>query len=834
VARARRAIKRSNEEETQPHAKREINPQSSKADTQREAGATMPTAHGRARSFIMSAIESNFVLKNANKELLGAKNAFAPAWSGLDETVSDSAWGPLNAHALTIQVNLESLGFSLPSAFLRQLSWQPIGAVGAFYNELDAVLRAKSGAHRVFQPMYPNFPKDVMEATDAELAQNAADHYAGAWIGERILPPGRASERAREQMKARKPQELSVWSVEQALGLATAWAQANGALAPSDLKALAALWGAADALGRLGQLAEGLAGAPNKENLARVGAIAATFGRLDAAASQMTGATDALRLAAALSEGDASLAEATKFKNFSRPARRQLLAVVERHLTQGDATQALENLFERRERWLRLAEKLHPGEFEKAFPNAHSAFARLRANDRPQSWASRAQELIAAKRGEEAVSWLAQRPGELVRRATHVARAVPQSAVALLGAVKKSANSVATPVLLQAKESFAEQAIGPRAVRAFMPKGGMGRVFTLPEGESEAIDPMLAQGLALACEEALLARFAQMPRMGKVWIDPALKKTFVPFAQRSASRALKTLARGSRLPAEGSVARLFVYWSEQGTDLDGKPVSISRADVDLSCLFLSDDFKPLGHVSWTSLRGSGVTHSGDITSAPNGACEFIDVDYDKMPANIAYVAVTAFTYTGQKFSELPECFIGWQGREHAMKGQLFDPTAVQNKSDCVIESTAIMPALLDIANREAIWADIALAPGASAWSMLEGASNAVAAAAKALALARKPNLFDLFSLHAQARGELVATREEADAVFSLSDGVTPFDFEKIAGEFLATDPVAVAALKEREAAEAQAAADAKKAALNGEVGLDGAEIEAVRKRGARP
>lgn len=47
----------------------------------------------------------------------------------------------------------------------------------------------------------------------------------------------------------------------------------------------------------------------------------------------------------------------------------------------------------------------------------------------------------------------------------------------------------------------------------------------------------------------------------------------------------------------------------------------------------------------------------------------------------------------------------------------------------------------------------------------------------------KPNLYDLFRLHAEARGALVAAPEEADRVFSVAAG-TPFRGEEIAAEFL--------------------------------------------------
>jgi hypothetical protein len=42
----------------------------------------------------------------------------------------------------------------------------------------------------------------------------------------------------------------------------------------------------------------------------------------------------------------------------------------------------------------------------------------------------------------------------------------------------------------------------------------------------------------------------------------------------------------------------------------------------------------------------------------------------------------------------------------------------------------------------------------------------------------------LFELHAKARGIRCEDKENADAVFSLDKGITPYDYEKIISEYL--------------------------------------------------
>src|SRR5437762_1998109 len=82
---------------------------------------------------------------------------------------------PLNVLA-SLQKNLESLGFLLAPDVIEGLKALNPMQVDAFYQRLVKDLRALVGAHRKFNPLYPNFPKQVMEMTEAELYFNAIMH----------------------------------------------------------------------------------------------------------------------------------------------------------------------------------------------------------------------------------------------------------------------------------------------------------------------------------------------------------------------------------------------------------------------------------------------------------------------------------------------------------------------------------------------------------------------------------------------------------------------------------------------------------------------------------
>ena len=99
------------------------------------------------------------------------------------------------------------------------------------------------------------------------------------------------------------------------------------------------------------------------------------------------------------------------------------------------------------------------------------------------------------------------------------------------------------------------------------------------------------------------------------------------------------------------------------------------------------DFGYVGQVSWTNLRWGGgdpnapALHSGDLTDAADGASEFIDIQLDKMPSNVAYVVPTVNHYAGENYASCKECFFGFMSRDLADRGKPFEAKTVQTKFD---------------------------------------------------------------------------------------------------------------------------------------------------------
>lgn len=222
--------------------------------------------------------------------------------------------------------NLQSLGFGLSTPVLERLSTLPADQVATWYEATLPVLQKMVGAHRQFKPMYPNFPKQVMEASDAELFFNAVTHYYGFVLSDMLGDPNLVvlpnyEKEARPILdEFHELRWIELGSEEDFNAIFTQMAGSNGSLSESDREIL--LWFAAkrDVAGLLPERI------PQKETLAF---LVANLPQPDCLIPAIKTATDVLRVAVAMSEGDVSLAEPTKFRNFSKRERRFLLGCLE-------------------------------------------------------------------------------------------------------------------------------------------------------------------------------------------------------------------------------------------------------------------------------------------------------------------------------------------------------------------------------------------------------------------------------------------------------------------------------------------------------------------------
>lgn len=664
--------------------------------------------------------------------------------------------GAPSQYLASLLKNLESLGFTASAALIAHLRTCSVEQLERLSAELVPALRQLVGAHVAYTPMYPNFPAQVMQASRAELYLNAILHY---------LTHGRPRYEKQRRTPLLERADLRVIDLGDDAdfrAICTTLLAARSALSPTDRADLAWFFQS------YGDQAIALIPreVPLRENVALLATLLLrhTSRGVEVLRHYVKTATDVLRLAVALSDGDVSLAAATKFRRFSRPERRLLLELLE------ESGSITEDMLRYVEPWKRLGERLHPGEYAVRFPRSATAFDIIR-NDRPfATFRSKVEGAIGAGRLDEALALLRGRPGELARRLDHLLRRAEQPD-RVVQAFGDAAAQVSTAVLLQCLAHFNQRPAG-HPLRSFFPKGEVAKAQVIANA-LPPLDAALCDGVVAICRETL----------GKVFVDERLRDYPVPLTQRSASKALRTIPRGSRLPLDaGSTVRFFLWWKEG--EVNGKPTG--RVDIDLSAVLYNADWRYVEHISYTNLKSEKyrAVHSGDIVTAPNGACEFIDLDIESVVRYGGRYVVTALnSFSGQPYCDLPECYAGWMLRRAPQSGEVFEPQTVQQKIDVAANTRICIPVILDLVARQVIWADLAMRRNPRWFNNVEGNQKGMLLMGQALTSLVKPDLYELFTLHAAARGT-PAPRGAAKMVFAPDGTVTPFDIGVILAEYL--------------------------------------------------
>ena len=678
----------------------------------------------------------------------------------------------VSAEVASFNLNIESLGFCMSMDLMRSMSSLSTEELDSLTKKVLSTLKHMVGAHKKYTPMYPNFPQQVMDMSEAELYINAISHYLGDFISDNFKVPCRILPKYKKEKREALPEEevqLRVINLGNQFDFEAVFTNligSNGSLSETDKEIVCWFVNNANVKDLLPD------SIPQKENLTYL------FGKLLEKGTPhylfkcLKTATDVLRVAVVMSGGDVSLAAKSKFRRFKRSERKFLLEALE------NTYNTVEDMLRWNEMWKRLARELHPSDYASRFPKMAKAFSIVCNNEEFETTNSTVEKAISTNHIANAVKVLVSRPGDFARRLDHLIRVSNKTQLEIvLNGFEESVGKVSTPVLMQVYAHFKSRN-EDTLYKSVFPKGNVAKLQVV-EAVTYALDKKIINRVCKAIEDALVERFAKLPKLGKVYLDESLKEQFVPFAQRSASKTLRSFARGSKvaMPEDMKTLRFFIWWK------DGD----QRTDIDLSAAMYSDDWKEKGTLAYYNLKDFGGCHSGDITSAPKGAAEFIDIDIEKvLQADVRYVIMSVYSFTRQPYCDLPECFAGWMARSKAGSGEIFEARTVMDKVDLTSDTTVCIPMVFDLLERKMIWADLGLTNrlsnygsyGNSAKTSKEGLML------KAIATLKKPTLYDLFSMHIKARGKLVENKEKADKVFSLYEGITPFDTDLIMKEYL--------------------------------------------------
>lgn len=709
----------------------------------------------------------NFKLTELDKILLRRKHSvmFEPANMTYEQSKTEKA---LVVSGLK---NVQALGFTFSKELIEKAFHFTRDEFTAFYGFLIPALKELVGADVTYNPMYPNFPQQVAEASDIELFINAIVHY---WSFGTLIPEYEKNERL-PLIDDNKMAVLSVGSHDDLMTIFTNLVESKTSISEQDKEDIETIILACPDYTTY--LPDTI---PLKENVAFVGKLIiekAPIKSADSIGKYFKTATDVLRLVTALSDGDISLASKTKYRNLRRVERRMIMDLL---TGCGNIT---EDLFRYQYEWIRVAEILHPFEYKKAkYSNVNAAFNTLRNEKKPLMFAGKVQAAITAKDMREAATLLKVRPGEFARQLDKLIRDADNPNY-IVNCFKEVATEISTPVLLQVRQHFIGRMENDnQPVRVFFPKGNLAKAMVI-RNELPKINSNVCKNVARICREALIEQYKEKDFLGKVYIDEDFKNYLVPFSQRSASKAVKTIVRGSKLPIkeDATAVRGFIWWTN--TDKTRNSWDKDRVDIDLSATIYDENWQYVDRVSYTQLRSAKYRayHSGDITNGGNvngdGVAEFIDVEIDAVAKNTGrYIAFQVYSFTGQHFSTLPNCRFGWMEREDVNSGEIFEPQTVEMKIDLTADSTVAIPVIFDCVERKFIWCDMNLQNASSRFygNNLESNLHGVTATCYGLTHLNKANIYDLIMMNAIARGSIVIDRNEADIIFS-NDTTAPYE-----------------------------------------------------------
>lgn len=673
-----------------------------------------------------------------------------------------------DVHVMTVNQEFMRLGYIMDEALYKKVNSLSIMEMEQFYNNVIPVLKAMKGDDVVHKPMYPNFPKQVIEMSHLENLFNQIVHY---WSNGTMLPSYKKECRkfGLENVRYKK---IGLCTREDVLGVFTRLLMSTDSIKDSDKRLIEYF------IVNYGDELKYPDVIPYKENVCIVAGMFIEKGKkID---GLVKNATDVLRIATYLSGGDVSLADKTNFKKFSRPVRRILVKALENVIKE-------EDIKRHKAKWVLLAHRLHVGDYSK---RVYDIMSKPRNNVRLYSVAGTVIDELTAGNIKSAIMLLKTRPGDYARKLDELLRKYSEYSDAIVYYFSEVAEKVSTRVLLQVYSHFlnrkAPKSIRHRA-RVIFPKGSVQSARILPK-YSGKIDDYVIDNIIDVIDTELLKRFAKLGEMGKVYIDERLKKCPLPTQLRSASDSVNTVARGTRIPFgdDKNIIRFFIHW-------------VGR-DIDLSATMHDESFTMIQRCAYTNRKVDeyGTYHSGDITYAPgpDGASEFIDISIDKARnAGARYIVMNVLVYSGPNFCEHDECSAGWMTRSKPNSNEIFDPKTVEGKFDLISASRNAIPIVIDLVEREVIWCDL-ITP-ANIWhntsrgwhgysgNNVENNKASITQVLKAIAYTVKFNLYDLFLLHAEARkAELVTDVDDADIVFDMFNGINPTNTDIINSEYV--------------------------------------------------
>ena len=672
------------------------------------------------------------------------KGLVVPSNDGMDNRIA----------VATVQSHLMQWGYMLDQDAFNELSKSDLSFISNFNNEAISYLKEITGGNRNYQPLYKNFPQEVMSMSDFELYVNAIIHY---WSNGNWEPSTVTYEKpiAFENIKYNM---IKFGTNERFSQIFTDLVSINTSLTPNDLDVVKWFVESGETLVFPNVI-------PFKENLC-------TLAAMGLEGLPVKTPTDVLRIAVHMSGGDISLPKVPekevqanrwsshkienearkkfKFKKFSRKERKYILGLLEE--TNCDPKE----MSLKDQRWVRLGEILHPMEYSKQFPKSANAFNKIR-NEKVKTWYGILNESFD-KGLENGLKVLSERPGEFSRRLDWLIRSNPNDVNLIMTYFGEAVKGTSNKVLFEMYSHF-ENRLEDKNNRSIMIKGARKRT-ELPS--LKALNKNVVENIHSKLFETLRDKFSTLDELGNCWIDEELKKIPLPTNMRSMNFSAKPVIRGQRVPLdnpEAKVIRPFVHWfDKQGHE-----------DLDLSVTFVGDKNSEV--LSFSNLKVGKSVHSGDVRHRQGACAEYIDIDMvDAIDRGYKYAVIDVRNYNGRGLNTLETAF-GIMEREHPESNKTWLPETISNCSKLESESTNTLIAIIDLETKEYIMLDI----DSSGWVTARGDVKNTLKVIKQYSELPKVSVYDLVLLHVEGRGKQVTLDSNVDTYFKYEDFVHSYE-----------------------------------------------------------
>lgn len=572
----------------------------------------------------------------------------------------------------TLLSNLAYFGYAPSLALLDQLRAFDVDALDAWWQLRQPLLRALTGDDREMDKfvVYKNFPKEVLELSEAQYWFNQIFMYLGA-------PNEWFTQEPQERPALDERLKLKVLHLADAQTASSIYAS---------LRAMPSRWTDVQ-LGHV-RLLQPLMTARRfevadfgfKENAIRAMAEVFSYSTVQLVVPD---ATDVLRLAAAVSGCDCSLRGEVKFRAFNRSERRRLVNLLE------DSKNLVEDLAMRKELFKRLLCRLHPGDFDA--PKVQAGYDMLYRGS-ADSFGSQVEAMLHA-RNPEVLQRLKTRPGDFARRLHKLVTVFGQKAADAFADV---AHRLGTSELLKLRGYLVT--INARQSLMYPPKGNWSKVKLVPN-EKKALPQEALDRVIGAIDLALGSRLREALPQG---VDLAAEMVDIKLATND--QELASYGRGTvfHLPAEAKYIRTASFWAIKRT---------GNIWFDNGFNFFGDSWENLGACCWSDSHGfgSGAVFSGDPTNSKDmagRACQMIDLNIDELLQHgVRYAVWNVLAYSGIKFSDADDVLATLQWGENPCNGKLYEPARAQMVFPLKGESLTKYVAYLDLKERKLVYMD---------------------------------------------------------------------------------------------------------------------------------